>query len=1513
MELSLIIYKTNKGKAYAFLFGQCSKVLQAKIMERKDYDNSQRNPIKLLQTIKEVSLSYQDTKYDMKIVTQAIKNMVNLKQKDDESLLEYTTRFKAAKDMLKAHLGDELVMHKVVRNDPDFIKEEYTAGDREKNKKLIRKHYDRWLAYLLLENCDKNKYGTLVNGLDSQQALGNNQYPKTIATATEVLSNHKFDQAYHDAKKRRSNQRARDRDNPPNDTTREGQDATNPMNMSFANIEGTCYCCGKPGHKSPACRLKDKIPRSEWAINKAAQKANLHVHTTVNNSSDSSTNSANTHTNTSTNTNTNTNNNTTDTSSITTTSTTNSSNTAWTFVQVGHQLSSVNKHQDLHDLILLDNQSSEDLFSNEKMVKDIHQVQEVLQLHTNGGTIDNNLKAELPNFGKVWYNPQAIANILSFAKMKDRGNRITYDSDLEDAFVIHTKNGIVKFERTPNNLYAMDPKQYSKYMLLDTVEENALHYTKRQIEKAKQTRALYHALGTPTVNDFKAILRMNAIRNCPITMADVDIAEAIYGKDIGAIKGKTVRKKPTPVVRDYIQIPKEIIQKHQDITLCIDTMYINEMPFLATISKNIKYRTIQWLPTRTARDYRSALDAIFRQYNKAGFRIATIHCDGEFRSIMDDIKDDLDIDMNYASAQEHVPEAERNNRVIKERVRAAYHRLPYQSIPKVMIKVLAMESTNKLNFFPPKGGISPYYSPRMILTNEALDYAKHCSTPFGTYVQAHNENNPTNTMAPRALDCIYLRPVYNQQGGHELLDLHTKRIITRRHITPVPITPSIIASVEQMANDDNMHGIKFLTHTGTILYDSSWITGVDYDEDEDDFDYETDDDEEDQEEEEETDEYDQIDPEEIAELLEENNENETEEENEQDEQEEDDNVVQPETVQEDAETVESVPVRRSERTRVQTTNYEPSFEGQQYNHLLSQSVDKVQYDMDLAKIAALYIDHMNEVSLEAQQSGLSFLETYNLKKGLKKFGQSGEKAAHKEMKQLHDRVCFRPIDPNTMTELERKRALESLIFLVQKKSGEVKARTVANGSAQRVWMHREETSSPTVSTAGLFMTLAVDAKEDRHVVTCDIPNAFIQTEMEKYDKDGQRHVMKIRGPLVDMLVQIAPETYKNFVSYKRGQKILYVQVLKAIYGMLQSALLFYKKIRNDLIENGFEINPYDPCVANKMVNGYQITVVWHVDDLKASHKQKQVIDKFVKWVKDKYGAIGEVKVVYGLEHVYLGMNFDFTIDKSVRINMTKYVKEMLEDYPEQLKGKSKTPANEKLFRVNDSSTKLDREKAEVFHTFVAKGLFLSKRARPDIQTVIAFLCTRVQQPNVEDWYKLHRLMDYLKRTKNDCLVMTMDNTSSIKWYIDVAYAVHPDMRSHTGAVMTLGKGAISSISSKQKVNARSSTEAELIGVDDVISQVLWAKLFMESQGISIKENIIYQDNKSTILLAENGRQSVGKRSRHLNIKYFYITDQLERKEVEIQYCPTDDMVADFNTKPLQGSKFVKFKRMIMNE
>ena len=116
---------------------------------------------------------------------------------------------------------------------------------------------------------------------------------------------------------------------------------------------------------------------------------------------------------------------------------------------------------------------------------------------------------------------------------------------------------------------------------------------------------------------------------------------------------------------------------------------------------------------------------------------------------------------------------------------------------------------------------------------------------------------------------------------------------------------------------------------------------------------------------------------------------------------------------------------------------------------------------------------------------------------------------------------------------------------------------------------------------------------------------------------------------------------------------------------------------------------------------------------------------------------------------------------------------------------------------------------------------------------------------------------------------------------------------------------------KQKVMSRSSTEAELIGVDDVISKIIWSKLFIEAQGFVVKMTIIYRDNTSSMKLEANGKASSGKRTRHLNIKYFYITDLIQRKEVIIEYCPTDVMIADYMTKPLTGTKFFNFRAHIM--
>ena len=121
-----------------------------------------------------------------------------------------------------------------------------------------------------------------------------------------------------------------------------------------------------------------------------------------------------------------------------------------------------------------------------------------------------------------------------------------------------------------------------------------------------------------------------------------------------------------------------------------------------------------------------------------------------------------------------------------------------------------------------------------------------------------------------------------------------------------------------------------------------------------------------------------------------------------------------------------------------------------------------------------------------------------------------------------------------------------------------------------------------------------------------------------------------------------------------------------------------------------------------------------------------------------------------------------------------------------------------------------------------------------------------------------------------------------------------------------------SSSAKQRLNTRSSTEAELVGANDAMGQILWTKNFVKAQGYKLAENTLYQDNMSSMLLEKNGRNSSSKRTKHINVRYFFITDQLSKKEVELKHCPTDQMVADYMTKALQGKLFRDFRKEIMN-
>lgn len=160
--------------------------------------------------------------------------------------------------------------------------------------------------------------------------------------------------------------------------------------------------------------------------------------------------------------------------------------------------------------------------------------------------------------------------------------------------------------------------------------------------------------------------------------------------------------------------------------------------------------------------------------------------------------------------------------------------------------------------------------------------------------------------------------------------------------------------------------------------------------------------------------------------------------------------------------------------------------------------------------------------------------------------------------------------------------------------------------------------------------------------------------------------------------------------------------------------------------------------------------------------------------------------------------------------------------------------------------------------------------------------------------------------------LTVDDLSLAKWNIDASHAVHWDCKGQTGAGMTLGRGAVTSFSKKQKINTRSSTESEVVGVDDAMPSVLWSLYFIQAQGYDMSHALIQQDNKSAILLEVNGKMSSTKRTKHIRIKYFFITDRIAQGDIAVEHKPTDEMWIDMHTKPKQGTPFRKDRSFMMN-
>ena len=412
------MFDSNKTKAYSLIWERCTLSMQSQLEQRTDFETKiYNNPINLINAIKEQTMNFQDTKYDMEIIDNSLTHFLLTRQKDEE-LHEYTKRFKSSKQVLESHLGGPIKLSKIV-----YGMDTYNSTDDKKNSGLYADAWERFSAYKYLKNANHEKYGDVLKHLRERKGIGKNEFPKTIIEAINTLNAFKSTNKEKSNKIQRNNNRKQEDDK--NLEIQNKEENTN-MRYTFSTIEGRCYICGKPGHKSPQCKMKAKIPKEEWAITKAKQSHAMAINESVEQNDQMSTISN------------------------------QSKQQGWTSVHVIY-----NQGNSMKNKIILDSGSSTTLFCNKNYCNKIKNTKNPIDIHTNGGTLQVKESCELPEIGESYYDKNAMTNIIGLSDMRKKF-RITYDSEKEAAFLIHTPAKIIKFAETSEGIYAIDMEQKKK-------------------------------------------------------------------------------------------------------------------------------------------------------------------------------------------------------------------------------------------------------------------------------------------------------------------------------------------------------------------------------------------------------------------------------------------------------------------------------------------------------------------------------------------------------------------------------------------------------------------------------------------------------------------------------------------------------------------------------------------------------------------------------------------------------------------------------------------------------------------------------------------------------------------------------------------------------------------------------------------------------------------------------------------------------------------------------------------
>ena len=480
-----------------------------------------------------------------------------------------------------------------------------------------------------------------------------------------------------------------------------------------------------------------------------------------------------------------------------------------------------------------------------------------------------------------------------------------------------------------------------------------------------------------------------------------------------------------------------------------------------------------------------------------------------------------------------------------------------------------------------------------------------------------------------------------------------------------------------------------------------------------------------------------------------------------------------------------------------------------------------------------------------------------------------------------------------------KRIIPCSLFLKEKllpdgSFDKLKARLVAGGHRQDTSLY-DDVSSPTVNLSTLYTILAIAAHEGHSLTAIDIKGAYLNASL----KTVEVH-MKIPAYLARLFVPVYMQLKNRDVSeFLEKDGSLIVKIKKALYGLVESARLWYDHLCATLLSIGYKVSQFDRGLFHKDTDTGKSLICLHVDDVLQSTNSTALNEELIQHLRATYK---DINVQQGDKIFYLGLQLDVNSSQhSISISQPGYVADLLKEFP--VDRVSITPAADTLF---DTSGDGQPEDSTAYASKLMKLSYLAKRTRPDILLAVSFLAMRMKSPNHYDASKLQRIYEYLAKTQDYVFTLKPSSLRILAW-VDASYAVHTDGRSHTGILIGLGghQGLVYFRSSVQRLVSDSSTYAELIAQHDGAHTIQWLSFLMEELGFSVSGDqvpIMYQDNRSAMQLAERG-PGVVSRSRHFQVRYFYVKELIDTNSLQLVHLPTEQMHADFMTKPNQGKLF----------